>query len=96
MLRFLVICSLALSGCVANQMNRAIGPCQGQPASFCFSRIGLPDDVKEIEGQKVYVWNHQQGDVSCNIKMMANKDDIITNGNWNGSLAGCAVYTGNY
>lgn len=66
-----------------------------QPASVAFSKLGYPTNEATVAGRKFYVWSRETNAMdaySCKIRVFVDKDEIITDGDYDGNLGGCANY----
>lgn len=75
---------------VVQPMAKVITSLIGQPSSVAFRRLD-PPNMQKIQGtRKSYIWTTPSGD--CVIRLFVDGSEVVTNGDWTGSVAGCSAY----
>jgi uncharacterized lipoprotein len=76
-MRNLIVAALAalvLAACSFDTIKQGMNDLKGQPISAAIAKLGIPNDEREIAGQKVYTWYSSTFDegtqAKCKIRVM--------------------------
>ena len=73
-----ILATLALAGCAASTLNLGVVNYKGQPLSAVTVKLGQPNEVLTIAGQKAYVWRVGNALYSCQIRVVMAGDVVDT------------------
>jgi hypothetical protein len=90
-----VLATLALAACPFGTIKEGMNNLQGQPISAAIAKLGIPNDEREIAGQKVYTWYSSTFDegtqLQCKIRVMM-AGDVIGSYEFEGNNGMCYRY----
>jgi len=85
----------ALGGCAGDTIKKGMEGLQGQPIGAAIAKLGIPNDEREIAGQKVYTWYSSTFDegtqLQCKIRVMM-AGDVIGGYEFDGNNNMCMRY----
>jgi hypothetical protein len=91
----IVALGAALAGCAGDAIKTGMNNLQGQPISAAIAKLGIPNDEREIAGQKVYTWYSSTFDegtqLQCKIRVMM-AGDVIGSYEFDGNNNMCMRY----
>jgi hypothetical protein len=94
-----VLIAIIATGCVrapTPTINTQLTALKGHPIQQVFDKLGNPDGESDPAGEKTYLWSLSSvyGAISsrCSIKVVADKDEIIRNYDFEGTNLGCSFY----
>src|ERR1035438_21011 len=56
----LLAVAFGLTGCASDELNKGLGFMAGQNIEFAVSRLGHPDNKREMLGDTIYIWSTSQ------------------------------------
>jgi hypothetical protein len=90
-----VALAISLAGCSFGAIKEGMNNLKGQPISVAIAKLGIPNDEREIAGQKVFTWYTSTFDegtqLQCKIRVMM-AGDVIGTYEFEGNNGMCARY----
>jgi hypothetical protein len=65
-----ILAALALAGCTVATLNLGATDYNGKPLSDVTAKLGQPNEVQTIAGQKAYIWNVGNTLYACQIRVV--------------------------
>jgi hypothetical protein len=94
-LTFAAFAALILAACSFDTIKQGMNDLKGQPISAAIAKLGIPNDEREIAGQKVYTWYSSTFDegtqLQCKIRVMM-AGPVIDKYDFEGNNGMCARY----
>jgi hypothetical protein len=73
-----ILAALALAGCTVATLNLGATDYNGKPLSDVTAKLGQPNEVQTIAGQKAYIWNVGNTLYACQIRVVMAGDVVDT------------------
>jgi hypothetical protein len=73
-----ILAALALAGCTVATLNLGATDYKGKPLSDVTTKLGQPNEVQTIAGQKAYIWNVGNTLSACQIRVVMAGDVVDT------------------
>src|SRR6476620_2294925 len=73
-----ILAALALAGCTVATLNLGATDYKGKPLSDVTAKLGQPNEVRTIAGQKAYIWNVGNTLYACQIRVVMAGDVVDT------------------
>jgi hypothetical protein len=86
-----ILAALALAGCTVATLNLGATDYKGKPLSDVTAKLGQPNEVRTIAGQKAYIWNVGNTLYACQIRVVM-AGDVIDTYEGSGDVNICAQY----
>jgi hypothetical protein len=86
-----ILAALALAGCTVATLNLGATDYKGKPLSDVTAKLGTPNAVQTIAGQKAYIWNVGNTLYACQIRVVM-AGDVVDTYEGSGDVNICAQY----
>ena len=86
-----ILAALALAGCTVATLNLGATDYKGKPLSDVTAKLGQPNEVRTIAGQKAYIWNVGNTLYACQIRVVM-AGDVVDTYEGSGDVNICAQY----
>jgi len=86
-----ILAALALAGCTVATLNLGATDYKGKPLSEVTAKLGQPNEVQTIAGQKAYIWNVGNTLYACKIRVVM-AGDVVDTYEGSGDVNICAQY----
>jgi len=86
-----MVAALALAGCSVGTLNTGANNYKGKPLGAVTAKLGQPNEVQTINGQKAYVWNVGNALYSCQIRVVM-AGDVVDTYEGTGDVNICSQY----
>jgi len=73
-----ILAALALAGCTVATLNLGATDYKGKPLGDVTAKLGQPNEVQTIAGQKAYIWNVGNTLYACQIRVVMAGDVVDT------------------
>ena len=91
MRNFAILAALALCGCSIGTLNSGAANYKGKPLSAVTARLGQPNEVQTIAGQKAYIWHMGNALYGCQIRVVM-AGDVVDTYEGTGDVNICSQY----
>jgi hypothetical protein len=87
-----ILAALALAGCsLGSTLNSGANNYKGKPLSAVTAKLGTPNEVQTIAGQKAYIWNVGNALYACQIRVVM-AGDVVDTYEGSGDVNICGQY----
>ena len=86
-----ILAALALAGCSASSLKLGATNYKGQPLSAVTAKLGQPNEVQTIAGQKAYIWRMGNPLYGCEIRVVM-VGDVVDTYEGSGDVNVCSQY----
>ena len=86
-----ILAALALAGCSASSLKLGATNYKGQPLSAVTAKLGQPNEVQTIAGQKAYIWRMGNPLYGCEIRVVM-AGDVVDTYEGSGDVNVCSQY----
>ena len=86
-----IVAALALVGCSVGSLNTGANNYKGKPLGTVTAKLGQPNEVQTIGGQKAYIWNMGNALYGCQIRVVM-AGDVVDTYEGTGDVNICSQY----
>jgi FtsP/CotA-like multicopper oxidase with cupredoxin domain len=87
-----ILAALALAGCsLGSPLSSGANNYKGKPLSAVTTKLGQPNEVQTIAGQKAYIWNMGNAVYGCQIRVVM-AGDVVDTYEGSGDVNICSQY----
>ena len=86
-----IVAALALVGCSVGSLNTGANNYKGKPLGTVTTKLGQPNEVQTIGGQKAYIWNMGNALYGCQIRVVM-AGDVVDTYEGTGDVNICSQY----